>query len=259
MTRRVQPGRVYIVGAGPGDPELLTLRAAAVLAQADAVFHDRLVSDEVLDMAPSHAELIDVGHRAGDGRRDLVDLAQRMAACAGKGMVVVRLKGGDPFVFGRGAEELQALLALGAPCEAVPGISSALAGPAAAGIPVTHRGLSTSVVIVTGHEREPERQPRWDRLRGDTVVVLMGSARLGDLSRQMMEAGWDPGTPAGVIMAATTPRQRHVAGRLGEIAECAARAGVGAPSILVVGEVVSLCAELTRGLLAGAGVAGAME
>lgn len=255
MTRPVQPGRVYIVGAGPGDPELLTLRAAAVLAEADAVFHDQLVSDEVLARAPAGAEVFNVGHRAGDGRRDLVEVAERMAACARQGMVVVRLKAGDPFVFGRGSEELQALLALAVPCEAVPGISSALAGPAAAGIPVTHRGLSASVVIVTGHERDPGRQPGWDRLRGDTVVVLMGSARLGLLSRQMMDAGWDPRTRAAVIMAATTPRQRHVTGRLADIAESAAEIGLGPPSIVVVGEVVSLSAALIGGLLAGAGVA----
>ena len=146
MSRPVERGRVYVVGAGPGDPELLTLRAAAVLALADVVFHDQLVSDEVLARAPEAAELIDVGHRAGEGRRDLAEVAERMAARAWRGLVVVRLKGGDPFVFGRGGEELHALLALGVPCEAVPGISSALAAPAAAGIPLTHRGLSTSVV-----------------------------------------------------------------------------------------------------------------
>jgi len=256
VSRPVERGRVYVVGAGPGDPELLTLRAAAVLAQADVIFHDQLVSDEVLERARAGAELVDVGHRGGDGRHDLAMVAERMAACARQEKVVVRLKGGDPFVFGRGGEEMQALLALGVPCEAVSGISSALAGPAAAGIPLTHRGLSTSVVIVTGHQRDPDGQPGWERLRGDTVVVLMAAARLEQLTRQMADAGWDPGTPAAVIMAATTPRQRHVNGRLGDIADCAAAAGLGPPSLLVVGEVVSLSAELTRDLLAGAGVAG---
>jgi uroporphyrin-III C-methyltransferase len=244
VSRAIEGGRVYVVGAGPGDPELLTVRAAAVLAAADVVFHDQLVGDEVLAAAPLGAERVDVGHRAGDGRRDLAQVVERMAGCARRGLAVVRLKGGDPFVFGRGSEEVQALLALGVPCEVVPGVSSALAGPAAAGIPVTHRGLATSVVIVTGHERDPERGPGWDRLRGDTVVVLMGGARLGLLSRRMVDAGWDPATPAAVIMAATTDRQRQVAGRLGEIADCAAQAGLGAPSILVVGSVVALGAEL---------------
>jgi uroporphyrin-III C-methyltransferase len=255
MSRPVEPGRVYVVGAGPGDPELLTLRAAAVLARADAVFHDQLVSAEVVAMAPAGAEVFDVGHRAGHGRRDLLSIAARMAECARRGMVVVRLKGGDPFVFGRGSEELQALLARGVACEAVPGVSSALAGPAAAGIPVTHRGLSTSVVIVTGHERDSSREPAWDRLRGDTVVVLMGSSRLDGLTRQMLDGGWDPETPAAVVMAATTPHQRQATGALGGIAEIARRAGLGPPSILVVGEVVSLASGLEGDLAAVAGAA----
>jgi uroporphyrin-III C-methyltransferase len=252
VTRAVERGRVYVVGAGPGDPELLTLRAAAVLAQADVVLHDQLVSNEVLAVAPEGAELVDVGHRAGEGRRDLAEVAERMAACARRGQVVVRLKGGDPFVFGRGGEELQALLDLGVPCEAVPGISSALAAPAAAGIPLTHRGLSTSVLIVTGHQRDPERQPGWDRLRADTVVVLMGSARLADITGRMLEAGWDPDTPAAVVTAATTPGQLQLTARLCELAD-GAGAGLGSPAVLVVGAVVSLSAELTVALGATAG------
>lgn len=253
--RPVEPGRVYLVGAGPGDPELLTLRAAAVLARADIVFHDQLVSAEVFEWAREGVELIDVGHRGGDGRRDLASVAERMAACARSGKVVVRLKGGDPFVFGRGAEEMQALLARGVACEAVPGISSAVAGPAAAGIPLTHRGLAASVVIVSGHQRDADGQPGWQRLRGDTVVVLMAAARLDDVGHQMLDAGWDPGTPAAVVMAATTSRQRQVVGCLEGIASAAADAGLEAPSLLVVGKVVALSAELTRGLLAQAGVA----
>ena len=254
MSRPVERGCVYIVGAGPGDPDLLTVRAVTVLAAADVVFHDRLVSDEVMARAPARAARVDVGHRAGEGRHDLARVAERMAGHARRGLVVVRLKGGDPFVFGRGSEELQALMALGVPCEAVPGISSALAGPAAAGIPVTHRGLATSVVIVSGHERGAGHGPGWDRLLGDTVVVLMGTARIGLLSRQMMDAGWEPRTPAAVIMAATTPGQRQVCGCLDDIAERAAAVGLGPPSILVVGKVVSVAPALMSGLMAGAGV-----
>jgi len=247
VSRKVGRGCVYIVGAGPGDPELLTLRAAAVLAEADVVFHDQLVSDEVLAMAPADAQVFNVGHRAGDGPRDVARIAETMAACARQGLVVLRLKGGDPFVFGRGGEELHALRALGVRCEAVSGVSSALAGPAAAGIPVTHRGVSASIVIVTGHQRDPERPPRWQRLRGDTVVILMGSARLAALCEEMLAAGWDPATPAAVVMAATTTRQRQVAGSIGDIAERAEGAGLGPPSILIVGEVVTLSAELLAG------------
>jgi uroporphyrin-III C-methyltransferase len=244
MSRPVERGRVYIVGAGPGDPELLTVRAVSVLAEADAVFHDQLVSDAVLAMAQPAADLFDVGHRAGDGRRDLALVAARMAERARQGKVVVRLKGGDPFVFGRGSEELQALLAEGVACEVVPGLSSALAGPAAAGIPLTHRGLSASIVIVTGHERDPDREPAWDRLHGDTVVVLMGSRRLEGLTRQMLDGGWNAETPAAVVMAATTRRQRQVIAPLGDIAGAAGRAGLGPPSVLVVGEVVRLSSTL---------------
>jgi len=252
VSRAIAGGRVYLVGAGPGDPDLLTVRAAAVLGAAEAVYHDRLVGGDVLALAPAAASVVDVGHRAGGGRRDLEDVIEQMAGCARRGLVVVRLKGGDPFVFGRGSEELQGLLAQDVPCEVVPGITSALAGPAAAGIPVTHRGLASSVVIVTGHGRDPERGPCWDRLRGDTVVVLMGGARLALLSAQMVEAGWDPATPAAVVMAATTDRQRQVSGRLDEIAERAGRAGLAPPSILVVGGVVALAGELMPAMLSAA-------
>lgn len=249
MSRPVSAGTVFIVGAGPGDPELVTLRAANVLAQADVVFHDQLVGREILAMA-ARAELIDVGHRAGEPPRAVESVAGRMAEYARRGAVVARLKGGDPYVFGRGAEELRALLDLGLSCEVVPGVSSAIAGPAAAGIPVTHRGIATSVVIVTGHERDPERGIAWERLRGDTVVVLMGTGRLGDLTARMVEAGWPAATPAAVIMAATTPRQRQVSGSLADIAGRTAGAGFGPPALLVVGEVVSLARELAPALLA---------
>ncbi len=226
------------MGAGPGDVELLTLRAAAVLQAADIVFHDRLVSPGVLARAAAPATLVDVGHRAGSPGRDIPALAQRMAEHARRGEVVVRLKGGDPFVFGRGTEELIALAALDVACEVVPGVSSALAGPAAAGIPATHRGLAGSVVIVSGHSRESG--PDWTRLRGDTTVVLMGSARLDAICAEMVAAGWDPGTPAAVVVNATTAGQRSVVGRLDGIARLAGRLNPGAPSILVVGAVAAL-------------------
>ncbi|GAC1339596.1 MAG: uroporphyrinogen-III C-methyltransferase [Candidatus Dormibacteria bacterium] len=254
MSRPVLPGRVYILGAGPGDPELLTLRAAAVLAQADVVFHDQLVSGEVLAIA-ARAELVDVGHRSGQAKRELQLVAERLAEHARQGRVVARLKGGDPFVFGRGGEEVQALLTLGIASEVVPGISSATAGPAAAGIPVTHRGLATSVVIVTGHERRPGCGIAWERLRGDTVIVLMASGRLEELTAGMVAAGWSATTPAAVVMAATTPQQRQVTGTLADIARGAHLAGLSSPALLVVGEVVSLALVLAPGLLTGAEVA----
>jgi uroporphyrin-III C-methyltransferase len=244
VTRPVAAGHVYLVGAGPGDPELLTVRAAAVLAAADAVFHDRLVGEEVLALAPPRAVRVDVGHRAGGTAPSPAGVAALMAAAARAGLVAVRLKGGDPFVFGRGGEEAQALRALGAPYEVVPGITSALAGPAAAGIPVTHRGLASSVAIVTARERDPRRTPPWELLRADTVVVLMGAGRLGTLAGEMAAAGWDPATPAAVVSEATRPAQRSVTGRLDDIAGRAELTGLRAPAILVVGGVVALAGEL---------------
>ncbi len=256
MSRPIVGGRLYLVGAGPGDPDLLTVRAAAVLAAADVVFHDQLVSVEVLTRARPAAELIDVGHRAGERRRDVLAVVDQMVTWAQQGMVVVRLKGGDPYLFGRGGEEVQALLAKGIPFEVVPGVSSALAGPAAIGIPLTHRDLASSVLIVTGQQCEPDGATPWQMLRADTVVVLMALSRLKEISQQMMRAGWDPSTPAAVIMAATTSSQRQVTGSLAEIADRAAEARLVSPSLLVVGAVVALSHEWARDVPVVAAVRG---
>lgn len=253
MSRPVESGRVYIVGAGPGDPELLTLRAAAVLQAADVVFHDQLVSPEVLALAAPGAELVVSGHRAGQAKRDPADTTAAIVERARRGDVVCRLKGGDPFVFGRGGEDLDALLRHGVPCEVVPGISAALAGPAAAGVPVTYRGVARSVLIVTGHQRDPEGKLCWERLRADTVVVLMGGMRLASIAAEMLAAGWEATTPALVVSAATTPRQRQAQAPLGEIEECCRAAGLQAPACLVVGPVV----DFARRFMVAAGAVAA--
>ncbi|HEV3230746.1 MAG TPA: uroporphyrinogen-III C-methyltransferase [Candidatus Dormibacteraeota bacterium] len=243
---RPAPLPVSLVGAGPGDPELLTVRAARLLAAADAVFHDELVSPAVLALARPEAELVAVGHRAGRRRRPVAEVVAAMARAARAGRRVVRLKGGDPYLFGRGAEEAEELLRLGLAFEVVPGISSALAGPAAAGIPLTHRELASSVTIVTGHAAEGEGRVRWDRLAtaSDTLVVLMGAGRLAALAEDLVAAGRDPATPAAVVMAATTPGQRQVVAPLAAIAEAAAAAGLEPPALLVVGPVVRLATVL---------------
>ena len=246
MSRPIESGRVYIVGAGPGDPELLTLRGAAILNAADVVFHDQLVSDEVLGLAGPSAELIAAGHRAGQAKRDQRGVAVAMAERARRGQIVCRLKGGDPFVFGRGGEDLEALLAEGVPCEVVPGVSSALAGPAAAGVPVTHRGVARSVLIVTGHQQDPQGGLDWDRLRADTVIVLMAGTRLGAISAAMLAAGWAASTPAMLVSSTTTSRQRQLQGHLGEIDERAQAAGLAAPALLVVGAVVELAGRFLK-------------
>jgi uroporphyrin-III C-methyltransferase len=249
----VEAGRVYVVGAGPGDPELLTLRAAEVLARAGSIFHDQLVAPEILAMGGPWATLVDAGHRAGGPGRDPAAVGAEMARRARAGEVVCRLKGGDPFVFGRGWEDVQALAAEGVPFEVVPGVTSALAGPAAAGIPVTHRSLARSLLVVTGHERL-----EWGGPCADTVVVLMGVARLAEIAGGMVTAGWAAGTPAAVVSEASTPRQRQVRGTLGDVAGRAAAAGLGPPALLVVGEVVRLAGALAGIEWAGgfAGVVG---
>jgi uroporphyrin-III C-methyltransferase len=252
---RVQPVGspcVYLVGAGPGDPDLLTLRAARLIEVADAVFHDALVPRAILDRAGPGAELVAVGHRSGGPKPAIGPAAKEMALRAMAGEIVVRLKGGDPFVFGRGGEEAAALLAAGVTFEMVPGVSSALAGPAAAGIPVTHRGLAGSVTIVTGHESEgePERV-RWEALAvaSDTLVVLMGTKRLKQLAARIIAAGRSAATPAAVVMAATRPEQRQVVASLGRIAEAARSAGLAPPAVLIVGEVTLLAETLGGSLL----------
>jgi uroporphyrin-III C-methyltransferase len=171
-----------------------------------------------------------------------------MAARASRGQLVVRLKGGDPYLFGRGAEEARAILDRGLAFEVVPGVSSALAAPASAGIPLTHRDLASSVTIVTGHEREAAGRVRWEQLAtgADTLVVLMGATRLRQLSRSIVLAGRPGSTPAAVVMAATRPEQRHVVATLENIADAATHAGLGAPAVLVVGEVARLSEVLSN-------------
>ncbi len=235
-----QPGTVHLVGAGPGDPELITVRGADLLRRADVVVHDRLVGAELLREARYDAELVDVGKGPGHvplGQEQINDLLINRAR---RGKTVVRLKGGDPFVFGRGSEELAACRQAGVSCHVVPGISSAIAGPAAAGIPVTARGLARSFAVVTARA---EREGEVDIARlavVDTLVVLMGRAGLDQIARRLVEAGRDPATPAACIQSATTVRQRVVLATLGTIAEAAEREGLEAPVVTVIGEVAAL-------------------
>lgn len=227
---------VYLVGAGPGDPGLLTLRGAEVLAAADVVVHDRLADASLVEMAPPSAERVDVGKRPGSGgRQDEINdlLVERGIA----GLEVVRLKGGDPFVFGRGGEEAQALLAAGVAFEVVPGVSAALAVPAYAGVPVTHRGMAAAFTVVTGHTGV-DRQVDWEALArvGGTVVVLMGVAHRAELSRRLMEGGRAPSTPVVAVSWGTRPSQRSVRTTLEHLGE----ADVVPPATFVVGPVAGM-------------------
>ena len=237
-------GFVSLVGAGPGDPGLITVAGVEALARADVVVYDRLVNPRLLDLAPEAAERIFAGKGPRAHTMSQDEINALLIERAREGKRVVRLKGGDPFVFGRGGEEAQALAAAGVPFEVVPGVSSAVAAAAYAGIPVTHRGVASSVAFVTGHE-DPEKAERdvdWARLGNavDTLVLLMGVGQLAEIAGRLLDAGRDASTPAAVIEWGTLPRQRVVEGNLGDIVSKVEDAGIGAPAVAVVGEVVRL-------------------
>ncbi len=243
-TTAARKGRVYLIGAGPGDPLLLTLKGARAIAEADVLVYDRLAHPKLLEHAKRSAELIYVGKtpehhtmKQDEINRLLVDLA-----LAGK--KVARVKGGDPFVFGRGGEEAEALAKAGVEFDVVPGVSSAIGVPAYAGIPVTHRGVATSLGIVTGHEdpSKGESSVRWEHLaRGlDTLVFLMGVGNLPEIASKLIENGRAPETPAAVIEWGTRAEQQTVTATLATIAAAAETEGVGAPAVTVVGDVVGL-------------------
>ncbi|HEX9985769.1 MAG TPA: uroporphyrinogen-III C-methyltransferase [Thermoanaerobaculia bacterium] len=236
------PGKVYLVGAGPGDPGLLTLRAAELLASADVVALDALVSPDIAARIPKTTEIVYVGKRASAHALPQDRINQLLIDEARKGRTVVRLKGGDPFVFGRGGEEAEELLAAGIPVEIVPGISSAIAGPAYAGIPVTHRSYATSVTLVTAHESEGSTGIKWPALAqlDGTIVFMMGFANLPMIVARLLEQGVPPARGVAVISKATTREQRTVSGTLADIEARVAAANLATPAIIVVGEVVRL-------------------
>ena len=232
---------VYLVGAGPGDPGLITRRGAEVLGRADVVVFDRLAEPSLLDLAPPTAERIDVGKRPG-APVDQEYINSLLVERARGGATVVRLKGGDPFVFGRGGEEAAALLAAGVNFEVVPGISAAVAGPAYAGVPVTHRGLSAVFTVVTGHSaHDPDPEPDWELLArlGGTIVIMMGVAHRGEIARRLMAGGLAPDTPVAAVEWGTHPHQRSVRTQLGRLGE----EELDSPAVIVVGAVAGLNLE----------------
>lgn len=255
-------GRVAFVGAGPGDPGLLTARALELIALADVILYDRLIPDEALAGARADAELRYVGKQGGGAFVPQEETEALMLERARGGALVVRLKGGDPFVFGRGGEEATALRAAGIAFEVVPGITAGIAAPGYAGIPVTQRGLASAVALITAHEdpAKPETALDWGALAGfpGTLVFYMGVRTLPALTARLIEAGRPAGEPAAVVAQGTLPQQRTVLATLGTIAEQAARAGLEAPAITVIGAVAALHRELdwrVPGPLAGVTVA----
>ena len=231
---------VFLVGAGPGDPGLITVKGARVLADADVVIFDRLGTQHLLALVNSEAELVDVGKNPDGPSPDQDQINQLLVEFGQKSECVVRLKGGDPFVYGRGAEEILALKRARLEFEVIPGISSAVAAPAYGGVPVTHRGLSSSFTVVTGHENpaRPETQIDWAnlaKLQG-TLVVLMGASRIGIICKALLEAGKPPNTPLAVIHSGTTPNQKTVRGTLANAHELE----IDSPAAIVIGAVASL-------------------
>ena len=242
---------ISLVGAGPGDPELLTVRGLRRLQAADVVVHDALVGTGVLALARPDAELIDVGKRPGAPvPQELIN--ELLIQLGRSGRAVVRLKGGDPFVFGRGGEEALALAAAGLDFEVVPGVSSVIAAPAAAGIPVTHRGVSASFTVVTGHRQRGEAEVNWRALAeaGGTIVVLMGVAQRSVIAAALIEGGLPPQTPVAAIGHATSADQRVVRCSLVELADAA----IESPATIVIGAVAAfdVTREFVRGLSATA-------
>jgi uroporphyrinogen III methyltransferase / synthase len=240
-------GTVYLVGAGPGDPGLLTVRARDLLASCEVVVYDHLINPEILLIAPAKAEQIYAG-KIGCGQQTAQEEINRLlVARARLGRRVVRLKGGDPFLFGRGSEEAAALREAGLPFEVVPGVSSALAAPAYAGIPLTHRGLAASVAILTGAHVGGRFDTRALAAlsSADTLVILMGMSRLGEIAAQLAAAGRGPETPAAAVHWGTYEQQQTIVATLGTIAAEAERAGLRAPGVIIVGAVVTLREELS--------------
>ena len=236
-------GKVWLVGAGPAEAELLTIKAKRVIEQADVVVCDALIGRSVMNMIPESAEKIDVGKRAGRHSMPQEEINELLLSLAEQGKRVVRLKGGDPFLFGRGGEELELLNEHQIPFEVVPGVTSAIAVPACFGIPVTHRGLASSVHIVTGHQKKDEPlHISFEALReaGGTFVFLMGVSSLHNIANGLLQAGMEPQTPAAVLQQGGSGSQKKISGTLADIERKVQDTGVCTPAIIIVGEVVRL-------------------
>jgi uroporphyrin-III C-methyltransferase len=241
-------GKVYLVGAGPGDPKLLTVKAVEIIKIADVLIYDRLgVSDEVLNMAPTVAERIFVGKRTGLHEVPQDQITQLIVQKAKEGNTVVRLKGGDPFIFGRGGEEVEALVAQGITFEVIPGISSSVAAPMYAGIPLTHRDYAASVAIITGHRAgDAEKPVDWIKIAHavDTMVILMGVESLEGIIDKLLTGGISPNRSVAMVESGTLPQQRTIIATLGTIIAKAKENKLKPPSVIIIGEVTTLGRKL---------------
>ncbi|BAU63617.1 uroporphyrin-III C-methyltransferase [Stanieria sp. NIES-3757] len=242
------PGKVYLVGAGPGDPGLMTIKGKTLLENAEVVIYDALVSPAILAMVNPKAEKIDAGKRRGRHSKLQDETTQLLIAKAQEYTIVVRLKGGDPFVFGRGGEEMADLIKAGVPVEVIPGITAGIAAPAYAGIPVTHRGYSSSVTFVTGHEMAGKYRPQinWKAIASgsETIVIYMGVHNLGNIIVELLAGGLSLQMPIALIRWGTRPEQEELIGTLETIVAQVTETGFEAPAIAVIGKVVNLHSEL---------------
>lgn len=244
----MNPGTVYLVGAGPGDPDLLTLKAHRLIREADAIVYDYLVAAEVLAFARPDAERVFVGKKGGGFCCPQRDIESTLIRLAREGKSVVRLKGGDPFVFGRGGEEAEALVEAGLAFEIVPGVTSALAAAAYSGVPLTHRNHASAVVFLTGHEdpNKPDSAIRWEDYGplGATLCIYMGMKNLETITRRLQAGGLAPETPVVIVQSATTGEHRQFTSTVAKVALESEHAGFGAPAIVVIGAVASLANKL---------------
>ncbi|MCX9074922.1 MAG: uroporphyrinogen-III C-methyltransferase [Candidatus Methanoperedens sp.] len=243
-------GKVYLVGSGPGDPELLTIKAKRLIESAEVILYDQLPGEEILNMLPRSAEKIDVGKYAGSHKLSQWQINELLVKRAKEGKVVIRLKGGDPYLFGRGGEEAQVLVREGIEVEVVPGITSAIAVPAYAGIPITHRDFASMVTFITGHEDPTKEETALDwevlaKFEG-TLVILMGVSMLERNVKELLKYGKSIDTPVAVIERGTRPDQRVTIGTLADIVTLCKRRKVKAPAITVIGDVVKLHRELCK-------------
>jgi uroporphyrin-III C-methyltransferase len=238
-------GKVVLVGAGPGDPELLTLKAVKAISAADVILVDDLVNPDILDYAQFGARIVQVGKRGGCQSTPQEFIERLMIAEAHAGHYVVRLKGGDPFIFGRGGEEREHLQAAGVTVEVVNGISSGLAAPSSIGVPLTHRDWSQGAIFVTGHGKTAESNPDWAALAklDMTLVIYMGIARCSEIQQALLDGGKSASTPVAVVQSATSRSQAQLITTLGELPEALAASSLGSPSIIVVGDVVRCASQ----------------
>lgn len=237
-------GKVYLVGAGPGDPKLITLRAVELLKIADVVLYDRLVSKKILAMVPKKAKKVYVGRDVGDDYLHQESTNDLMVKYVKTKKNIVRLKGGDPIIFGRGGEEAEYLKKKKIKFEIIPGITSGIGSATYAGIPLTHRKFASSVVFVTGHEdlQKSEDKVRWKKLAKsvDTIVIMMGLSRIGIICKQLIEGGMNKKTPVAVIQEGTTPQQKMITGNVSNISKLVTQKKIRPPSIIIIGKVVNL-------------------